>query len=463
MHKFLYSRAFAIICLSCSVSVYSQLVGSDAQLWEKSDPTLREVMKCKDENLLNFHCGIKDKLFKKYIKYSKSKSHTLTAVHRSKEDELIWEDTEKRISLGNSSYKTGKEKSIEIRKSPSIFSFLGTAEPDHKKSDSLKIKFEDQNLYEMIFLPRKAKSLDLNKIHSYLSLKYGISLEKGKYYSSDGKIIWDPEKHKEFKYKPTGLGRDNGNELYQKQSSNQADLFLTIGKTTIERTNVENQAVFDNNQFVIWSDDNKELSLKNDGNFDILQKNWEINFIGNKVPTTDYMIRILKETVNPDSLPIAYWIFLKKPDGSIQKIQGAEAEKYIVFNKVDFLNEFDSGNTAHFTFAVSPLKDSKTEGAGQNQNSGTRLSSNNNDLSLNLTKINLYPNPVKKGQTFTVTFPPMEDLGISIYDGGGRLVKLDNIDRKSTHYTGQLDVQGVYIINLIQDKKVIKTFKLIVD
>lgn len=463
MHKILYSRAFAIICLSCSVSVYSQLVGSDAQLWEKSNPTLREAMKCKDENLLNFHCGIKDKLFRKYIKYSKNKSHTLTAVHRSKEDELIWEDTEKKISLGNSSYRTGKEKSIEIRKRPSIFSFLGVVEPDHKKSDSLKIKFEDQNLYEMIFLPRKAKSSDLNKIHSYLSLKYGISLEKGKYYSSDGKVIWDPEKHKEFKYKPTGLGRDNGNELYQKQSSNQADLFLTIGKNAIERTNVENQAVFDNNQFVIWSDDNKELSLKNDGKFDILQKNWEINFIGNKVPTKDYTIRILKETVNPDSLPIAYWMFLKKPDGGIQKIQGTEAEKYIVFNKVDFLNEFDSGDSAHFTFAVSPLKTPKTENSGQNQNSGPGLPGNSNDLSLNLTKINLYPNPVKKGQTFTVTFPPMEGLGISIYDGAGRLVKLDNIDRKSTHYTGQLDVQSAYIINLIQDKKIIKTFKLIVD
>lgn len=447
--------------MSCSVSVYSQLVGSDAQLWEKSDPTLREVMKCKDENLLNFHCGIKDKLFRKYIKYSKNRSHTLTVVHRSKEDELIWEDTEKKVSLGNSSYKTGKEKNIEIRKRPSIFSFLGMAEPDHKKSDSLKIKFEDQNLYEMIFLPRKAKPSDLNKIHSYLSIKYGISLEKGKYYSSDGKIIWDPEKHKEFKYKPTGLGRDNGNELYQKQSSNQADLFLTIGKNSIERTNIENQAVFDNYQFVIWSDDNKELSLKNDGNFDILQKNWEINFIGNKVPTKDYTIRILKETVNPDSLPIAYWMFLKKPDGSIQKIQGIEAEKYIVFNKVDFLNEFDSGDTAHFTFAVSPLKSPKTE--SQNQNSGLGLPKNSNDLSLNLTKINLYPNPVKKGQTFTVTFPPMEGLGISIYDGAGRLVKLDNIDRKSTHYTGQLDVQSAYIINLIQDKKIIKTFKLIVD
>lgn len=463
MYKMSYSRIFTIMALSCSASFYSQLVGSDVQLWEKVNPVLREGVKCKDENLLNFHCGIKDKVFKKYIKYSKDKSHTLTAVHRSKDDELIWENTEKKTSLESSSYRTGNKKSVEIKKGPSIFSYLASSDPNHEKSDSLKIKFEDQNLYELIFIARKAKSADLNKIHSYLSIKYGISLEKGKYYSSDGKIIWDPEQHKEYKYKPTGLGRDNGNELYQKQSSNQADLFLTIGKNSIERTNVENEAIFDNHQFVIWSDDNKDLALKNDGVLDVLQKNWEINFIGKKVSKENYSVRILKETMNPGSLPVTYWMLLKKPDNSVQKVQGAENDKYITFNKVDFLNAFDNGDTAHFTFAVSPVKDQKRGDANSNQNSGSGSSVNSNELSLNQTQINLYPNPVKKGQTFTVTFPQMEGLEISIYDGAGRLVKLDNIDRKSNHYTGQLDVQGGFLINLTQNKKIIKTFKLIVD
>ena len=93
-----------MILLSCSVSVYSQLAGSDAQLWEKPNSTSREATRCRDENLLNFHCGIKDKLLKKYIKYSKNKSHTLSLVHASKEDELIWENAENQVSLGNTAY-----------------------------------------------------------------------------------------------------------------------------------------------------------------------------------------------------------------------------------------------------------------------------------------------------------------------------------------------------------------------
>lgn len=458
MLKLRRSRVFTLLMLLCSLSAFPQLVGSDAQLWEKAMPNSRDATRCQDENLLNFHCGIKDKLLKKYIKYSKNKSHTLSLVHTSKEDEMIWENADKAVSLGNTVYNRGKEMK-EIRKRPSIFSFTGTADPKKEKTDSLKIKFEDQNLYEMIFLPRKAKTMDLNKIHSYLSIKYGISLEKGKYYGSDGKVIWDPEKQRDYTYRPTGLGRDDGNELYQKQSSNQADPFLAIGMNDIKRTNSENPTIIDNNNFVIWSDDNKDMSLKNERDLDILERNWKINFVGNKIPKTDYKVRIMKEAINPRSIPLSYWMLLKKDNGDIKKITGVENGNYVTFNKVDFMDAFDSGDKTHFTFAVSPLKDTKSE----NGNQDPRSTISEKDLSLDLTKIALYPNPVKKDQNFTVTFPPMENLIISIYDGGGRLVALDKVSNTARSYVNHLPIQSSYLINLTHNGKIIKTFKLIVD
>ena len=461
MYKPLYVRICTVLLISCSFSAYSQLVGSDALLWERLRSTSREAVKCKDENLLNFHCGIKDKLLKKYIKYSKNKSHTLSLVHTSKEDELIWENSDKNVSLNNNSYVQG-ENIREIRKRPCIFSYIGTADPKKEKTDSLKIKFEDQNLYELIFFPRKAKTMDLNKIHSYLSIKYGISLEKGKYYGSDSKVIWDPQKHTDYQYRPTGLGRDDGNELYQKQSSNQADLFLTVGMNDIKRTNADNPVTIDNNNFVIWSDDNKEMSLKNEEDLDVLERNWEVNFIGNKIPKTDYMVRIIKETVNPGSLPLSYWMLLKKDNGEIKKIPGIEDGNYVIFNKVDFLDDFDSTDKTHFTFAVSPKDQKGSEiNSRSGSNSGTLYS--DTDFSLDLSKINLYPNPVKKDQNFTIVFPKMENLTISIYDAGGRLVKLDKISDKAGSYVSHLSVQSSYLINLTQNGKLIKVFKLIVD
>lgn len=437
--------------------LYSQLTTTNPQVWERANSSSRDATRCKDKNLLNFHCGIKDRILKKYIKYSKNRAHTLSLVHASKDAEPIWENPDNGISLGNTNYKRGKGSSRIVQK-PSIFTF--TASPDSgREVDSLKIRFEDQNLYELIFLSKKAQIIELNKIHSYLSIKYGISLEKGKYFQSDGRLIWDSEKHGEYKYRPTGLGRDDGNELYQRQSSNQADQFLAIGMNTIKRTNSENPVIIENYNFVMWSDDNKAMVLKSEKDLDVLERNWEITFIGSKIPKSDYQVRIKKEAVNPRSLPLSYWMLLKKDNGEIKKIQGIESELYITFSNIEFINAFDSGDKAHFTFAVSPVR----EKPGTSSQNASGQVYNTKDLSLDLTKIALYPNPVKKDQNFTIVFPSMENLIISIYDGGGRLLVLDKVSNSAKSYANHLAAQGSYLINLTQNGKIIKTFKLIVQ
>nr|WP_302850494.1 T9SS type A sorting domain-containing protein [Chryseobacterium sp. SSA4.19] len=192
---------------------------------------------------------------------------------------------------------------------------------------------------------------------------------------------------------------------------------------------------------------------------DILERSWEINFIGNDIPKTNYQVRISKEAINPKSAPLSYWLLLKKDNEEVRKIKGNENGSYIVFSKVDFIDPFDSENTTHFSFAVGPLKDIKPENGSQNP----RPIINEKDLSLDLTKIALYPNPVKKDQNFTITFPQMESLIISIYDGGGRLLALDKISSSARSYMNHLPIQSSYLINLTQNGKIIKTFKLIVE
>lgn len=449
-----------LFTIMCSSNAYSQLVGSDVQIWEKYTPAIREASTIPEENLLNFHPGIKNRLFKKYIKHSKNKSHTLSLVHTSKEDEKIWEREEKKSALNSNSYEINAGKKVfRIKKKPSIFTLNSNAERDKEKNDSVQISFDDRNLFELIFIPKKSKPMDLNKIHSYLSIKYGISLEKGKYYGSDGKVIWDPEKHKEFTHRPTGLGRDDGYELYQKQSCNQEDQFLSIGKTDIKNLNAENQSPFDHNNFVIWSDDDKKMSFKRDGNFDVLERKWEINFIGSTITKNNYKVRIDKKAVNPDDVPLVYWMILQNTSGETTKVQGVADQKYVSFSAVDFLQDKNDDYYKTFTFAVTPLRSDIREDIKGSETSEIRPE----QISLDLEQIILYPNPVKKAEMFTVKFPAMENLNISIYDGGGRLVRLEKIDHKAKSYTSSLSVQSSYLITLTRDGKVIKTFKLIVN
>ena len=77
--------------------------------------------------------------------------------------------------------------------------------------------------------------LELQKIHSYLSIKYGISLEPEKskknypnYVNSNGDIIWDGTKFKPYQNYVFGIGRDDKSGLYQKQSTNYDMSTLTV-------------------------------------------------------------------------------------------------------------------------------------------------------------------------------------------------------------------------------------------
>ncbi|WP_426477464.1 T9SS type A sorting domain-containing protein [Chryseobacterium sp. CBSDS_008] len=458
MKRIHFSRIMLCAFLLGSHLAFSQLISGEPQIWEKIDHGPRDALKCKDDNLLNFHCGIKDKVVKKFIRYSKNKSHTLSLVHTAKTNELIWDNSEKNVALSNNRYKKGEKNEIELKKRPSIFTFTSSPDPKKGKTDSLNIKLSDQNLHEMIFYPRRATVKELNNIHSYLSIKYGISLDNSKYYNSEGTVIWDPDKHRDFKARLTGMGRDDGNELYQKQSKNTEDGNLTIGLNEIKRTNAENPSHLNNNEFILWSDDNKDLNLSQDGNFSKLNRNWQINFLGSKVEKSNYSVRIEKSLLNPKSLQNIYWLFITNSAGDLRKVQGVEIDQYVLFNKVAFINDGEIGDTTFFTFAVSPKKDPKEE-IGANSNKPV----DPNSLSIDLDKIVLFPNPVKKGQNFTLRFPPMENLVVSIYDGAGRLVALDKVDKNSNHYFNQLPTQSGYLINLTQNGKIIKTFKLIVE
>src|SRR5690606_13379709 len=261
--------------------------------------------------------------------------------------------------------------------------------------DSIRISFEDRNLYELIFTPKRVKTADLRKIHSYLSIKYGISLIEEKYYDSEGNILWDPKKNKDFPHRLTGLGRDDGNALYQKQSSNQEDRILTIGRKNITRTNTQNTGTFDNLQFVLWSDNGKPTETEYEGKFAIMKRKWQIMFHQN-APKEGYEIQIKKSLLNPKEELLTYWLFLTTQDGAVHHIPGREEESVILFSNTDFRLP-EGSNSALFTFATEPLL-SRT-GTENTASGEIKLSAVAEQL------LTLYPNPVKINEPFVISFP----------------------------------------------------------
>lgn len=100
---------------------------------------------------------------------------------------------------------------------------------------------------------------DLAKIHSYLALKYGITLDQAtaqNYINSAGSVIWDAvTTNTGYNNHIAGIGRDNTGSLNQKQSrSVNAGSQVLISTTGLANSNATNTSALTNEQFLIWGD-----------------------------------------------------------------------------------------------------------------------------------------------------------------------------------------------------------------
>ena len=77
---------------------------------------------------------------------------------------------------------------------------------------------------EVIFYSTTLGVNDLSKVHTYLSLKYGITLDnagggsQGNYISPSGKIIWNAAINSSYHNNVIGVGKENAENLCQKQA-----------------------------------------------------------------------------------------------------------------------------------------------------------------------------------------------------------------------------------------------------
>ncbi|SDH93437.1 hypothetical protein [Myroides phaeus] len=111
-------------------------------------------------------------------------------------------------------------------------------------------------VYEIIVLSRPAGAngvsltpLEMNKINTYLAIKYGISLDKyggqRSYTLSDGTDVYNIDSNGYVAYNKDvfGIARDNGSGLHQKQSVSSEKPYMTVYLGDFADTNAENNSV----------------------------------------------------------------------------------------------------------------------------------------------------------------------------------------------------------------------------
>lgn len=113
-------------------------------------------------------------------------------------------------------------------------------------------------IHEYIFYDRTLTNLEVMKVNTYLAIKYGVTLDRtgggtyGDYVATNGALIWDASANPAYHNNVIGIGRDDSEGLYQRQSHSFDDAYR-IYISNLSPTNVANTGTFsDDTSYVVF-------------------------------------------------------------------------------------------------------------------------------------------------------------------------------------------------------------------
>src|SRR5690606_37321752 len=110
-------------------------------------------------------------------------------------------------------------------------------------------------LNEVLIYEERLTQEQLDRVETYLSIKFGNTLAKGTkdYLNSSGAVVWSAFENSGYNFNIAGIARDG--VLYQKQSwSVNAGYQILIGVGGLANSNAANSGTLTNGQYLIWGD-----------------------------------------------------------------------------------------------------------------------------------------------------------------------------------------------------------------
>lgn len=163
-------------------------------------------------------------------------------------------------STTTSQHNPGTYDHTRIVKNGVLRTVLGTSDDNQRGYWS---PFFEGSMNEVIVFDRELTLLESRKIHSYLAIKYSLTLDRigvaNNYVNSTGGTIYSDGGVGTYWNDIIGIGRDNGSVLVQKQSKQQDNL-TKIYISSLATTNLLNGGTFaSNNQWVVMGHNNAPL------------------------------------------------------------------------------------------------------------------------------------------------------------------------------------------------------------
>jgi len=294
--------------------------GKDSTLWEdKSQNRLNAIANqgfiIKTDSLINFNRAItfdgESNQFAIPLNLSEATRLTVLTVYNSKDtpdERAIWGATinpnqdvmlsTQRVTGPTSiaRYSEGNMNLPVINTSLQYWGKKGDIVPDASlfigRSTTNELNPFSGDIAEFIVFDRLPGGVELQMFQSYLSLKYGATLQYSDYISSKGDVVWNYLDNEKYSFSIAGIGRDDGFDLYQKQSSNVEEPgILTLGAGKTELTNEANLSTLDNLNFLVWGMNEAEPAMELSEaeiypySMPVMERKWKMQATGNRAGT----------------------------------------------------------------------------------------------------------------------------------------------------------------------------------
>ena len=371
-----------------------------------------------------------------------------------------------KITFDGKTLWSDKTPVFNISNKASIITYKGNIgkNSNSKKSSISFFDSKDLSLYEFIYFPKTLSKLESSKIETYLSIKYGISLDKEKkYYNSGNKILWNPKEEDLFSNRITGIGRDDYYKLYQKESRNFDYSGLTIG---LAEKNIIKDSIPDKS-YLLWADNDKEqqFNVSMNGGFLTLDRIWKAKFFSKNEDAIKTNIQLEKSFItNIDNYRLDYnqrFVWLVVEDETLNTTINYKNAHYtkadikdiniFTFNNI----EFQRGKNYLFSFVIASEKEIfALQNTQQAKTTAKELEE----------KIVVYPNPLKVGEELKINIDlnKISDVSIVIDDMAGKQLITSNLGSiRKINYEYVFQTAGTYIATIYIDGEKV-TRKIIV-
>lgn len=339
-------------------------------------------------------------------------------------------------------------------------------------TDSLNFtgKFAEYILYDTTI-----SGNDILKLHTYLGIKYGVSIRQMNYIGSNDSTIWNYKNNIDYNMDIAGIGRDTVIHINQKQSAgNGGESPLKIAAGTLKNTNEENNFPIAEGDFLIWGNNGKNIAEINEDtinpNFfaNVSECVWLMKRTGDSASTISTQV-VLNTSGIIDADTIRLIInryannFFPMDSTIAYYADSIDSTGNYYFNNIKW--DTDNSGSDVFSFEIKKqivLKTLLSDSTDDNT-AGQQNGDDNGNETASILYCSLFPNPTISNYTLNIKIDKPSPITGTIQDVNGK--KIDVFQQSgSAEYTinGYIGQVGVYFVTIetVSDKK---TFKLIIN